>query len=492
VVRQGSAKALYVGSIPTLASLNFKELAVLNCRDNWSVGKFGAESGDFGDGEGFVDGGGDVGLGTRRESEGEEAALEFGSGLGGESGDGGADIGQDVGLAEEGDRLCVCAAGDEEGVVGVAGDVGVDAGRGRRRGESRGLRDAGRGKARSGAGFGFGRRGFGGRWRSDAGCSGGDGWRRCGDFWHRGASGEGKCRESGHEGSLARHVCEPIMRAMFRPLVMTRKVRWAAVLLATGLTGCDLLTVSQSGRNIREGNEAVLRGEFQRAVQNYESALDGTMLSAEAHYRLGLVYEDQLKNQVAALHHFERYLELAPQGQFATDVKGYVDRLRLVMVSSLAEGTVLPARDASRLKNENLELRQQLADLRDKQPAARVAPTPAPRAMATPTMVVAATPPPLPAEETPEPEPEVRRAIPVMPAAATAGATTIAPVAAATPVPTPTGPRSHTVVSGDTLAKMARKYYGNAGQWPKILEANKGTLEDPTKLMIGMVLVIPE
>ena len=259
----------------------------------------------------------------------------------------------------------------------------------------------------------------------------------------------------------------------------------AGLVLVAGLAGCDLLTVSQTGRHIREGNEAVLRGEFQKAVQHYESALDGTMLSAEAHYRLGLVYEDQLKNQTGALHHFERYLELAPQGQFATDVKGYVDRLRLVIVSSLAEGTVLPAREASRLKNENLELRQQLAELRDKQPAGRAAavPAPTPQSVATPRLVVAATPPPLPPEETPEPE--VRRAIPVTPTAV-AAATPAAPAAA------PTGPRSHTVVSGDTLAKMARTYYGNSGQWPKILEANKGTLEDPTKLKIGMVLVIPE
>jgi tetratricopeptide (TPR) repeat protein len=261
----------------------------------------------------------------------------------------------------------------------------------------------------------------------------------------------------------------------------------AGLVLVAGLAGCDLLTVSQTGRHIREGNEAVLRGEFQKAVQHYESALDGTMLSAEAHYRLGLVYEDQLKNQTGALHHFERYLELAPQGQFATDVKGYVDRLRLVIVSSLAEGTVLPAREASRLKNENLELRQQLAELRDKQPAGRAAavPAPTPQSVATPRLVVAATPPPLPPEETPEPE--VRRAIPVAPAAETAQ-----PAAAPLPAAPPPGPRSHTVVSGDTLAKMARTYYGNSGQWPKILEANKGTLEDPTKLKIGMVLVIPE
>lgn len=270
------------------------------------------------------------------------------------------------------------------------------------------------------------------------------------------------------------------------------------MILAAGLAGCDLLTVSQTGRKIREGNEAVLRGEFPRAVQHYEAALDGTMLSAEAHYRLGLVYEDQMKNQVGALHHFERYLELAPQGQFATDVKGYVDRLRLVIVSSLAEGTVLPAREASRLKNENLELRQKLAELRKEKPvAARAVPkaTPVPQPALTPRLVVAATPPPLPRAEVPEPE--VRRAVPVVPAVPVAAqaAVPVTPVAAAvtpTPVPTPTGPRSHTVVSGDTLAKMSRVYYGNPGEWPKILEANKATLDDPKKLQPGMVLVIPE
>jgi LysM repeat protein len=275
---------------------------------------------------------------------------------------------------------------------------------------------------------------------------------------------------------------------MIQPVAMMIG-RWVVLLLAVALSGCDLLTVSQSGRHIREGNDAVVRGEFPRAVQHYETALDGTMLSAEAHYRLGLVYEDKLKNQTAALHHFERYLELAPQGQFATEVRGYADRLRLTLVSSLAEGTVLPAREATRLKNENLELRQQLAELRQQKTSGRAAPDPTPARVSTPALVVAATPSPLPPQ--PTPEPEVRRAIPVTSGELRAAAGPAeAPVSAAAPVST--GPRSHTVVSGDTLAKMARKYYGSAGQWPKILEANKGTLEDPTKLKIGMVLVIPE
>ena len=202
------------------------------------------------------------------------------------------------------------------------------------------------------------------------------------------------------------------MPGMNKPAATRRCLVSSALLAIVLLPGCDLLTVSQTGRNIREGNAAVVRGEYQRGVQYYESALDGTMLSAEAHYRLGLVYEDHLKNQVAALHHFERYLELAPQGQFATDVKGYVERLRLVIVSSLADGTVLPAKEASRLKNENLELRQQVAELRQRQSPSRSAPAPTPAPPTpTPAMTVAATPPPLPADATPQPE--IRRAEPV-------------------------------------------------------------------------------
>lgn len=264
------------------------------------------------------------------------------------------------------------------------------------------------------------------------------------------------------------------MRRMMKPAATIFGMLAGVATLAL-LSGCDLLTVSQTGRHIREGNEAVARGEFQRAIEHYESALDGTMLSAEAHYRLGLLYEDKLKNPVGALHHFERYLELAPQGQFATDVKGYVERLRLTMVSSLAEGTVLPAKEATRLKNENLELQRQVAELRRTAPPAP-AHAGATRAVpaAPPAMVVAATPPPAAA---PSPEPEVRRAMPV-------GAPAAAPAA-------PASETTHTVVKGDTLAGIARKYYGSATAWPKIAEANKETLPDPTKLKLGMVLKIP-
>ena len=49
----------------------------------------------------------------------------------------------------------------------------------------------------------------------------------------------------------------------------------------------------------------------------------------------------------------------------------------------------------------------------------------------------------------------------------------------------------HTVVSGDTLGKIAKHYYGDAMKYPVIFEANKPMLSDPDKIYVGQVLRIP-
>ncbi len=49
----------------------------------------------------------------------------------------------------------------------------------------------------------------------------------------------------------------------------------------------------------------------------------------------------------------------------------------------------------------------------------------------------------------------------------------------------------HAVVSGDTLGKIAKKYYGNAMEYPTIFEANKPMLSHPDKIYVGQVLRIP-
>lgn len=49
----------------------------------------------------------------------------------------------------------------------------------------------------------------------------------------------------------------------------------------------------------------------------------------------------------------------------------------------------------------------------------------------------------------------------------------------------------HTVVSGDTLSAIAKKYYGNANKYPQIFEANKPMLKSPDLIYPGQVLRIP-
>ncbi|MBL8420226.1 MAG: peptidoglycan-binding protein LysM [Dechloromonas sp.] len=51
--------------------------------------------------------------------------------------------------------------------------------------------------------------------------------------------------------------------------------------------------------------------------------------------------------------------------------------------------------------------------------------------------------------------------------------------------------RFYTVVSGDTLSKIAAEQYGNASKYPVIFEANKPMLKDPNKIYPGQNLRIP-
>jgi LysM repeat protein len=73
----------------------------------------------------------------------------------------------------------------------------------------------------------------------------------------------------------------------------------------------------------------------------------------------------------------------------------------------------------------------------------------------------------------------------------------VAPVAAAAAAAASGGAssgkgRTYTVAAGDSLSKIAKNFYGNAGQYMKIFEANKDQLTDPDKIKVGQELVIPD
>ena len=57
--------------------------------------------------------------------------------------------------------------------------------------------------------------------------------------------------------------------------------------------------------------------------------------------------------------------------------------------------------------------------------------------------------------------------------------------------PTATGD-SYTVVSGDSLSKIAKNHYGDAAKWHQIYEANKAVIgNNPDLIEVGQVLTLP-
>jgi nucleoid-associated protein YgaU len=51
--------------------------------------------------------------------------------------------------------------------------------------------------------------------------------------------------------------------------------------------------------------------------------------------------------------------------------------------------------------------------------------------------------------------------------------------------------RTYIVKSGDSLSKIAKRFYGNANDWQKIYQANKSKIKDPNLIMPGQQITIP-
>jgi nucleoid-associated protein YgaU len=52
--------------------------------------------------------------------------------------------------------------------------------------------------------------------------------------------------------------------------------------------------------------------------------------------------------------------------------------------------------------------------------------------------------------------------------------------------------RTYTVKKGDSLSKIAREFYGDAGKWKKIHAANSDKIPNPDLIHPGQQLTIPD
>src|SRR6476469_266560 len=190
--------------------------------------------------------------------------------------------------------------------------------------------------------------------------------------------------------------------------------------LALGTASCDRMITPRNAQIIKDAENKTADGNFLRAITLYESALDDSPRAAEVHYRLALLYDDKMHDPLHALHHFKRYLTLAPSGPHANEVKNFMKKDELELGTTLSGDAVVSRAEAARLKNENLAMRKELDEFRARHPTEK---------------------------SVAETKPADKKAGPA--------------------------PRTCVVRDGDTLASISRKFYKSSGRWKKIQNANR-------------------
>ena len=60
------------------------------------------------------------------------------------------------------------------------------------------------------------------------------------------------------------------------------------------------------------------------------------------------------------------------------------------------------------------------------------------------------------------------------------------------PASAPGSTKTYTVAKGDSLSKIAQRFYGDAQDWKRIYEANRDQIRDPDLIHPGQELRIPE
>src|SRR6266576_5583543 len=236
--------------------------------------------------------------------------------------------------------------------------------------------------------------------------------------------------------SVLSYSASPFSR---RTIVVCARI---SIIFICGWPGsCDRMGGSRSSQLTQDADTKSAQGDFARAIDLYEAAIDDSPRSAEIHYKLALLYDDKLNDPVSALHHFKRYLALSPNGPHANEAKNSMKHDELAALTALSGDSVIPRSEAAQLRNENLNLRKEL---------------------------------------------ETRTSSSRITQQKSQGTH-----ASSKKTASKKSDRTYVVKSGDTLFSISRKFYKSPKRWKEILNANEKNIHDAKKLTVGQTLVIP-
>lgn len=216
------------------------------------------------------------------------------------------------------------------------------------------------------------------------------------------------------------------------------------LVLAAALAGCDGPAAKDPRMKLAE--KCRVEGDFPAAERQIRRYLDAHSDSAEAHLTLASLYDESLNDPVGAAYHYREYLRFAPGSPQRAEVEAWMRAAQAKCAPAQPSApAAVSAAEYARLSRENASLRElaqrqqkELAELRRKAPAA---------------------PAPVPA-----PAPEAASAAPDY--------------------------AEYAVQPGDSLGKIARRFYGSSQRIEPILKANDLTAR--SILQVGQKLKIPK
>ena len=235
------------------------------------------------------------------------------------------------------------------------------------------------------------------------------------------------------------------------------------------------------------------------AIEAFEQSLEANPHSAQAHFQLAMLYENQESDPAAAIYHYQQYLKYDPTSQKAEIIAQHIASCKQQLAKDVLQLPSAPAaqQQLEKLTEENRRLHDQLSQWQAyyaaQQAAARTNPVttqqvnynygqqPTSGAL---TPVTSPTPDditPLTGSTTPAPTATTARGT-----SSTSPTTHRTTTSTFTPSSSASRARTHTVVTGETLASIARKH----GISLESLETANPSV-NPRKLKAGQVLSLP-
>lgn len=282
-----------------------------------------------------------------------------------------------------------------------------------------------------------------------------------------------------------------------------------ALLCGAGCSGDSLATSAETEDPLYQQSLLLKKqGRSSEALTGLLKVIErrGEQASPESHLDAGLIYLEHIKDPVEAIHHFKKYLDLAPNSTKAALVRQRIDLARRELFRSMPGrpgddqvGRVGGQELIERLQRENEDLRAELGRQRGSGPAPFVRTTRGPVELPEPTQaaILAGMAPlkiaPMPPDFappsqgvslSPAPAPQGYAARPAQPQPKQTSGSARPPAAG-----TVAGKR-HSVAQGETLFAIGRKY----GVKPEaIVAVNRDRLPAGmnSKLSPGMELKIP-